>query len=133
MTDKLKAYVEQWHSIEGIKPQNEKEFIDEFITYLDNIHRDDIDRFEFHGDNDYFGKQVVIFENDPYWMSKDRPRSDMLSFEIAYQSNYAISIYSANHDGFWVPEFAMVTQDHPDFSSLYKALSSAIKKVLDIT
>lgn len=93
----LKDYVAKWKSIEGIKPKNEPEFINGFLELLQTL-EDDRD-ISFDGEGSYFGKQVTLSYGAGVWV-RDRE----LSFEICY-SRDTISVYRADHDGFWVPEY----------------------------
>jgi hypothetical protein len=113
--NKLKEYIENWNSIKGVKPENESEFVSLFCDFLFEA---DL-YMEFDGDGAYFGKQISIHENSYF-------SDSVFNFEIAY-SNENISIYSGNHNGFWVPEYVSMTSEHKDFSNLKNSIMYFIK------
>ena len=53
----LSDYISHWKSIEGIKPKNDKLFIDEFCVLLSKTDNNDI---SYDGEGSYFGNQVSI-------------------------------------------------------------------------
>jgi len=112
-------YVDNWDKIEGVKPKNESEFIINFFKLLQNFPDDR--EITFDGDGSYFGKQITL---EPFSFYGKSPRQ--LRFEIAYSKD-RISVYTANHDGYWNPEFISIDNTKPEFtqlkSDLYKFLT----------
>lgn len=98
--DNLIAYIKNWNEIDGIKPCNEETFIKEFLNLINN-YPDEME-VTFDGEGAYFGKQVTL-EPFSYY---GRPPID-LRFEVAY-SKTLLKVYSANHNGFWYPEFLSI-------------------------
>jgi hypothetical protein len=108
----LKKYIEKWRK-EKLKPCNEVEFIEGFIKMLNS------DEYlldcEFDGDGAYFGKQIIIAYCPHIRGDRD------LSFEIAY-SNDKISVYTANHNGFWQPEYLKLESGQARFNDVKEPL-----------
>jgi hypothetical protein len=108
----LIAYIDKWNAIDGVKPCNEKEFIDLFYKlFLDYDDRE----IEFNGEGSYFGKQVTLMP-DRTWGKTHRN----LRFKVAYSMD-KISVYSANNEGFWCPEFIRLTKGDNEFDALILA------------
>jgi len=122
--ENLKEYIKNWTIIEGNKPCNEDLFINEFIDLITNL-SDDRD-VTFDGDGSYFGKQVTLHLNSGVWIG-----DPLVYFEIAY-SQTQISVYKANHEGFWVPEFISMYNGHPRFEELRNALLKLLYKVFGL-
>lgn len=118
MTEKdlqpLIDYVSNWNNIEGIKPQNEKKFLDYFLLLIKNYPDDR--EVVFNGEGSYFGKQITL-EPFSYW---GRP-NHLLCFEVSYNEN-KISVYSASNCGFWVPEFISLSKGDDLFEEVKKVL-----------
>ena|SRR6186713_901255 len=96
----LKEYVRNWKAIDGLKPQNEPVFIEQFLKLINNYPDDR--EIEFQGEGAYFGKQMQILPFSYYG------RTDgLLDFECAYSKTH-LRVYSAHHNGFWYPEFIRV-------------------------
>ena len=124
MKTELKQYIQNWKQIDGVKPANEPVFIDGFIWLLNNI--DDDREIDFHGEGSYFGKEIAI--NIDSWYGKgDRD----LSFEIAY-SGEQITVYDANHNGFWHPPYLEVKKGHERFDDVRCALINRLTKVFGL-
>lgn len=121
----LIQYVKNWNSIDGLKPNNEPEFINEFIKLIANYPDDR--EVEFDGEGAYFGKQVTL---RPFSYYGKGPRE--LEFEMAYSPDY-ISIYTANHHGFWNPEYVKVDRKmHTAFYEIYPVLMTFLKGAFGI-
>lgn len=117
MFEDLKKYIKEWNYFEGIKPQNDTNFIKMFIDFISKI--DDSNDIEFDGDGSYFGKQVSIVYNRHY-------NCDFyLNFEVAYYKS-KISVYSGKHNGFWTPEFIIIDSEHEFFEQLYSQLHKTL-------
>jgi len=112
--DALIQYVDQWNAINDIaKPQNEKTFIDLFYKlFLEDY---DDREVEFNGQGSYFGYQVTLYPDSMYGKTHRN-----LKFEVAYNKEN-ISVYSANHNGFWYPEFIRLKKGDPEFDALILA------------
>lgn len=96
----LKEYIRQWNANYGLKACNEKTFIDGFLNLINNYPDDR--EVEFQGEGAYFGKQIQLLPFTYYG------RTDgLLNFECAY-SKTELRVYSANHNGFWYPEFLRI-------------------------
>lgn len=122
---KLENYIHDWNKIEGNKPVNEEEFINLFVIFLRSVN--DYDEVTFDGDGAYFGKQIQILKGGQI----GRADHD-LSFEIAYMPDYKISVYTANHHGFWQPEYLCLAPEHPEFNRVQTELFSAIYKAFGL-
>ena len=92
----LSDYISQWKLIEGIKPKNDKLFIDEFCVLLSKTDNYDI---TYDGEGSYFGNQVSIKFESQY-----RKCDRNLCFEIAYSRN-EIRVYDYHNEGYWTPEY----------------------------
>lgn len=117
----LTKNITDWNSIEGVKPLNDKSFIDTFLICLKDA---DYEDFCFDGDGSYFGKQITWSVGSGNWIKLDRN----LNFEIAY-SESEIRVYSANNNGYWVSEYISVTKGDAFFEDVYSTLRD---KLLDI-
>lgn len=117
--EQLTNYIKGWKECKSPKPRNEKEFIVLFIDFLkscnSDIHFEDRD-IEFCGNGAYFGKQVRFIKNYTYTAG-----DYYLSFEIAYNRNH-IRVYTANHNGFWTPEYLDLIEGDLYFKKLRKEL-----------
>lgn len=96
--------------IENLKSQiendsfqkNNKEFIADFIAFMKSK---DVSHYEFEGDNDYCGFTALIHDIPPrYCYGRN------VSFEFAYDKDF-VKIFTANHNGFWVPEYISLKCD----------------------
>ena len=118
MFKELENYLTNWFNIENIKPKNEPVFIQEFIKFISPENFENL-QFSFDGDGSYFGKQITvsIFNN---WNS-----GYLLQFEICYDYK-KISVYNANHNGFWTPEFIDIEKNNGNFSKLQTKLSKLL-------
>lgn len=104
--------------------QNKDEIIDIFIQFFNNI--EDENDVEFEGDGSYFGKQINIMYNRLYSYNRNS-----IFIEIAY--NYdKISIYTAEHNGFWVPEYIKIDKSHKRFKELQNSLYDLLRKVFGV-
>jgi hypothetical protein len=122
--DALMAYVDNWAAIDGLKPCNEEEFIVLFYKLLAGF--PDEREVSFDGEGSYFGKQVTL-EPFSYY---GRPPSQ-LRFEVAY-SHGSIRVYSANHNGFWYPEFIRMSKGDVGFDSLKGVLFNFLEGVFGL-
>ena len=122
---KLTDYIKSWDQAENPKPKNEDVFIDAFIYLLDNL-EDDRD-ITFDGDNAYDGKQVTLALNRVYTTSEP-----IIYFEIAY-GNDMVKVYTANHHGFWVPEYLRLDiYQGNKFQKVKTALDKRLRKVFGL-
>ena len=103
--------------------QNKDEIIDIFIQFFNNI--EDENDVEFEGDGSYFGKQINIMYNR---YSYNR---NSIFIEIAYSYD-KISIYTAEHNGFWVPEYIKIDKSHKRFKELQNSLYDLLRKVFGV-
>lgn len=128
MTEKdfqpLIDYVSNWNSIEGVKPKNEKLFLDYFLLLINNY--PDEREVNFDGDGSYFGKQITL-EPFSFWGRGNQN----ISFEIAYNDNN-ISVYTKNHNGYWTPEFISMTSDNDRFNEVKKCLFDFLYRVFGL-
>lgn len=122
--EKLKEYIENWISIEGLKPCNEELFINEFINLLNTI--DDDRDISFDGEGSYFGKQITLHWNSGVWVG-----DPLINFEIAY-SQSSISVYTANNHGFWTPEYLSMTSKDARFDEVKTALFKLLYRVFGL-
>ena len=122
--EKLKNYIQNWSKIEGIKPCNENEFIDEFIKLITSL--DDERDISFDGEGSYFGKQITLHLNSGVWVG-----DPLIYFEIAY-SQSEIRVYRANHSGFWTPEYISMSSKHPRFEEIKNPLFELLKRVFGL-
>jgi hypothetical protein len=120
----LSNYVIKWIAIDGLKPSNEQEFFDLFIKLLEDYPDDR--EITFDGDGAYFGKQVTL---EPF-SYHSRARRE-LRFEVAY-SETTIRVYSANHEGFWYPEFISMDNTNPGFIALKITLFNFLKNAFGL-
>lgn len=97
--------IKQFDLIEGQKPDADKEFIDLFIDFLRDKN-DNLDILDIC-DGSYFGKQIVIGDKRRYFSGDD------IKIEIAYDKNNIV-VYTANHDGFWVPPYISLSSVNND-------------------
>lgn len=113
--EKIQLYIKQWNKIDGIKPQNDPEFIKEFMLFVDGTEGD---HWEFSGENGYCGFTAVVCETPLYLYGRG------LSFEFAYGNDF-VKVFTANHHGFWVPEYINLKGDEalPLLSILRKKLT----------
>jgi hypothetical protein len=92
----MKEYLIEWEKAGSPKPSNDKEFIKDFIAFLESK---DKDHFEFDGENHYCGYTATVYEIEPsYCLGKT------LAFEFAYGIDF-VKVFTAAHNGFWVPEY----------------------------
>jgi hypothetical protein len=121
--DAMIAYIDKWNAIDGFKPANEKEFIDLFYKlFLDYDDRE----LEFNGEGSYFGKQVTLYPDSMYGKTHRNMR-----FEVSYNKE-RISVYSGNHNGFWVPEFINITKNEPEGEALILAFLNFLTGVFGL-
>ena len=102
----LSDYISHWKSIEGIKPKNDKLFIDEFCVLLSKTDNNDI---TYDGEGSYFGNQVSIKFESQY-----RKPDRNLCFEIAYSRN-EIRVYDFYNEGYWTPEYLSIQKGEQYF------------------
>lgn len=114
----IEEYLIKWKDIEGVKPKNEDEFITLFVEYLNSI--DNPDDVDFDGSGAYFGRQVTICKDLNY---RIRP---MAYFEIAYDFEYTIRVYTARHEGYWTPEYIDLKIGEPRFNEVREALMNCL-------
>jgi len=112
----LEKYIEKWEAVEGIKPKNQKVFIDSFIEFINKL--DDCSVFSFDGEGSYFGKQLSIRRD--FFSEFD------LSFEICFDEK-TLSIYTGNHDGLWTPEYVLMSSRHKRFDELMGVIKNKFR------
>lgn len=113
----ISLYTAGWWSSEG-KDKNDPEFIRMFIEYLASI--DDADDVILGGSGAYFGVECTV--------RKDRNHWGDVGFEVAY-SDTQISVYTDNHQGFWVPEYIALGKDDEQFEPVIQAFKDMIKRL----
>jgi hypothetical protein len=101
----------------GEKPEVDEEFIYSFTEFL-SLRIEDLDIIGV-GEGAYFGKQIVVAENTPF-------ANDSTDIEIAYDKNNIV-VYTARHNGFWVPPYISIKSDHPLFGHVRTNLINFIK------
>ena len=111
-----------WNSLDRTK--NCVEMLKPFLDFLDLI-TDERD-VTFDGEGSYFGKQITINYNSQY--NSRNP----FQFEIAYDFEDKISIYTANNNGFWVPEYFVLIESHPDFEETKNKLNEFLKRIFGL-
>lgn len=110
-TKYMQEYIEDFTHV-GNRDCNDTQFIEEFTEWIASLTPS---CFEFEGENHYCGFTVQVYKSDPAY-SWDR---DSHVFEISYsgeQQNRGklVKVYTANHNGFWVPEYIDLTGDECD-------------------
>ena len=123
-TENLSLLVQKWKDVEGVKPQNDPQFIECFLECLKDA---DYEDFTFDGDGAYFGKQVTWEVGSHYWCNKDVN----LSFEIAYSDN-EIRVYTGRNEGFWVSEYISINSKHEYFYTTKHILIQKLKEIFGI-
>lgn len=123
MEKQLESYIQNWQEAEGIKPINEQVFYDLFLEFIKTIDANEID---FDGNGSYFGSQVSIYKDRNYTY---RP---YLYFEISYEIDHKISIYTGVHSGFWTPEYIRMTPDDDRFNLLQSTLIDSLAKAFGL-
>lgn len=118
MFKKLEKYLKNWHELSGIKPNNEIEFFNEFVNFISPENFENLD-FEFDGDGSYFGKQFTIS------IYNNRQRGYLLQFEVVYSQN-KISVYTANNNGYWTPEYICIEKGVHFFEELQTKISKLL-------
>lgn len=93
--DKIKNYILEWNKEEGIKPQNNPEFISNFLEFAKSA---DSDHWEFDGDNGYCGCTAILHEHP-----RQLPAYG-LGFELAYGKGF-VKVFTGSHGGYWTPEY----------------------------
>lgn len=120
----LSEYISNWKQIEGIKPCNDPDFIEEFSKMLPKLETCDI---SYDGDGSYFGQQVsVVFGS--YGMRPDRN----LCFEIAYSQD-EIRVYDGNNEGFWTPEYLSLKKGQENFDTIKELLFSNLMRLFGLS
>jgi len=122
--DNLREYIKNWIAIEGQKPENEEPFVNGFIELVANLN-DERD-VSFDGEGAYFGKQVRINLNSGVWIG-----DPLINFEIAYSEDQ-IRVYTANHHGYWNPEYLSMTKEHPRFNDVKKPFFKLLYRVFGL-
>ena len=122
--ENLKEYIKNWIAIDGQKPCNEDLFVNEFIDLITKL--DDERDISFDGEGSYFGKQITLHLNSGVWIG-----DPLIHFEIAYSQNQ-IRVYTANHHGFWNPEYLSMSNEHPRFEEVKKPLFKLLYKVFGL-
>lgn len=124
MFKELEKYLKNWFNLQGIKPKNEPEFIENFIKFISPDNFENL-QFNFDGDGSYFGKQISI------QMYSFRTNTSLM-FEICYSPN-KISVYNGNHNGFWTPEYIELEKGNGNFSELQTKITKLLIHFLDIS
>lgn len=110
----IDEYLKIWHDSDE-KEKNNLEFMASVIDYLSSEDR----CWTFgDGENGYCGYTCHVFDEYSPWLQYPR-------FEFAYSSDF-VKMFSASHNGFWVPEYIDVSGN--DAKPLLKILSSACLK-----
>lgn len=113
--------------IRGLTVAETKLFFDAFIKWLNEGIRDELLDIEFDGTGAYFGKQVTItLSNASMRYNRD------LAFEVAYSKD-TITIYTANHNGFWTRSYFSDNHLSPDFDINRIVLLSRIQQLFGVT
>lgn len=99
-TTTFEERLKKFDMIEGVKPEADEEFIKLFIDFLRD-EQDELEIFEI-ADGAYFGKQITIGDKHRYYSSTE------IRLEIAYDDNNIV-VYTANHNGYWVPPYISLT------------------------
>lgn len=120
----LKEYIKNWLTIEGKKPCNEDLFVNGFIDLLNKI--DDDRDISFDGEGSYFGKQITLHWNGGVWVG-----DPLIHFEIAYSESH-ISVYKADHQGFWTPEYLSMSHKDSRFNEVKKHLFKLLYRVFGL-
>lgn len=120
--DSIRVYIKNWNSVQygEVKPKNDSEFINLFISFLQDIAQEE--DLSFDGEGAYFGKQVTINHE-----RNSRYSDTLICFEIAYDSEN-IRVYTSNHHGYWTPEYIALSILHEDFDRLKTALFDFLKR-----
>lgn len=114
---KLHEYITDWN-LKNIKPKNEDVFIDLFIEWLNSI--DDCRDVVFDGEGSYFGRQVSIVKDSIYKIGYD------FGFEISYDFNHTISVYTDKHNGYWWPEYIKLNKGDDRFEEVALSLKRCL-------
>lgn len=122
----FEQHIQNWNQIDGIKPINDPEIIKGFIEFLNGI--DDEQDVEWDGEGSYFGKQVTIRKNNRYLTGVRSP----LQFEVAYQKDYCVRVYTARHNGFWTPEYIDMKTDMEGYKELETALFNCLRRIFGL-
>jgi hypothetical protein len=94
--EKIKSYVAEWNDIEGIKPENDQEFIKNFTEFCKSS---TVDKWWFDGENGYCGFTATINEHPPH-LSFGRG----IGFEFAYGIDF-VKVFTDRNEGYWVSEY----------------------------
>ena len=101
-------------------------FFSHFIGWLNDGIRDELLTIEFNGNGAYFGKEVFItLSNASMRYNRD------LAFEVAYSEDH-ITIYTANHNGFWTPSYYAANNLASNFHSNRIVLLTKIQHLFGI-
>lgn len=115
--------IKQFDAIHGLKPEADEEFIQLFTDFLFK-EEENYDIVDIN-DGAYFGKQIVIKNNRRYFSGPE------VELEIAYDSS-TIVVYTANHNGFWVPPYISLSHKHEKFAYVKESLMTFIKTKMGI-
>ena len=123
--DYLRSFIASWRAEENPEKRlhNNYYFIQNFLCSLNDLN--DFSKVKFDGQNTYGGRQATInLSDDPFGLEP--------AFEIAWGDEFGVTIYTANHNGYWMQPYVTASVGSAIHTAIMDCVLALLARVIGL-